>query len=213
MLSSICTLRKKYVLLFFLIAVIRNRIVVVFWSLNLSILLWKIYLSFLRLLSVVCFRDLFELRFLTYLRAIDSPVRFLSLPVVWPFWMFRPFLTFSNVFNNTKFCCILFLLVPVDYVSTIRLREVISWRFYTKDNRFRCNYCFVFEVLTIRVASIFLPAMFLRFFFYRKYYSFRRCFDLNVKVSKIAVWTDFFWARQVFWSCAAFSECLLDFEK
>ena len=52
-----------------------------------------------------------------------------------------------------------------------------------------------FEVLTLRVASGILPAIttrrgvlvFLKFFFYRKYYSFRRCFDLKVKVSKIAM--------------------------
>ena len=55
--------------------------------------------------------------------------------------------------------------------------------------------------------------IFLRIFFYRKYYSFRRFFDLKAKVSKIAVWTNFFWAREVFWSCAAFSEWIFDFEK
>ena len=52
MLSSIYTLRKNHVLFFVLIAVIRNRIVVVFWSLNMSIFLKNLiefldyYLSF-----------------------------------------------------------------------------------------------------------------------------------------------------------------------
>ena len=45
----------------------------------------------------------------------------------------------------------------------------------------------VLQIFTLRVASGILPAMFLRFFFHRKYYSFRRCFDLKAKVRKIAV--------------------------
>ena len=40
---------------------------------------------FLRLLSAVCFCDLFEIRIMNYLRAIDSPVSFLSLTVLSPF--------------------------------------------------------------------------------------------------------------------------------
>ena len=37
--------------------------------------------------------------------------------------------------------------------------------FNTKGSGFRCIYGFVSEVLTLRVASGILPAMFLRFFF------------------------------------------------
>ena len=66
---------------------------------------------------------------------------------------------------------------------------------------------------TMFVAIILVLSVFLRLeeeywfygFFYRKYYSFRRCFDLQAKVSKIAVWTNFFWARELTRSCAAFS--------
>ena len=77
MLSSICTTSKNYVLFFVLNSVIRNLIVVVFWYLNLSILFEKFIVVSL-LLSADCFRDLFEISIMSYLRAIDGLVSFFS---------------------------------------------------------------------------------------------------------------------------------------
>ena len=68
---------------------------------------------FLRFLSAVCFRDVFEIRIMNYLRAIDSTVSFFSRSVFSPSLLFLTFLTLQNVFSDTKFCCILFLLVTV----------------------------------------------------------------------------------------------------
>ena len=93
--TSICTTRSKYVLFFVLIAVIRCVIIGVFWFLNLSFLFWKDLTWFLRLLSAVCFRDIFQIRIMNYLRAIDNHVRFFRLSV---FYHFK----FVEFFNVTK---------------------------------------------------------------------------------------------------------------
>ena len=52
---------NRCVLISVLIAVFRSVIIGVFWFLNLSFPFWEDLTSFLRLLSAVCFRDLFRL--------------------------------------------------------------------------------------------------------------------------------------------------------
>ena len=104
---------------FFLIAVIGNLIVVVFWFINFSNLFLKILTKFLRLLSAVRFRDLFEIRIMNFLSAIDAFSVFSPYQYFDHLNYYELFLTLSNVFNNIKFCCILFLLVTVVKISPI----------------------------------------------------------------------------------------------
>ena len=78
--SIICT-SFRCVLFFVLIALIRNVIIGVFCFLNLSFLFRKDLTWFLRLLSALCFRDLFQIRIMNYLRSIDNLVSFFGLSV------------------------------------------------------------------------------------------------------------------------------------
>ena len=70
--------------MFVLIAVIRNLIVVVSPILKFEHSFLNNFdfpVFFEKFLSAVCFRDLFEIRIINYLRAIDGPVSFLRLSV------------------------------------------------------------------------------------------------------------------------------------
>ena len=54
---------------------------------------------------------------------------------------------------------------------------------------------------------------FLKVFFLPEVLFVQTLFWPKSESEKNAIWTNFFWAREVFWSCAAFSEWLFDFEK
>ena len=171
--------------------------------------LFLTFLAFLTFFSYFVFSFfpffLFSLSFITF-----SSHFVFSLP-------FFPFLTFfSNFLFSLSF---LTLSSHVSFLSffTLFSHFVFSFPFpFFSYLRLEEEYWFSLGFYDSK-RSIGFPSVFLRLeeeywfsygFSYRKYYSFRRFFDLKAKVSKIAVWTNFFWAREVFWSCAAFSESI-----